>query len=242
MLWWHSADIPYTDWMGRLSQHDEAMIRWAVQAVGATDTAQRPIMELSDGQRQKLMIARALAQKSELMLLDEPTAYLDLPRRAEIMHLLRHLALETGRAILLSTHDLDLALRTADTLWLMADGHITVGTPEDLVLSGAFEDTFHSEGVMFDRQSGSFLIESPARCSFTLTSADVHSITYTWTRRALQRAGYNEQNGDNAVIRIDIDGDEQHGVWHLSVGGTHTIHHSIADLLAALGTSAAEPT
>ncbi|MEO0562833.1 MAG: ABC transporter ATP-binding protein, partial [Chloroflexota bacterium] len=127
---------PYTDWTGRLSPHDEAVVRWAVEAVDATDLADRPMTKLSDGQRQKLMIARALAQESEVMLLDEPTAFLDLPRRAEVMGLLRNLAAQTGRAILLSTHDLDLALRTADKLWLMSEGAVRVGTPEDLVLSG----------------------------------------------------------------------------------------------------------
>ncbi|MCA9913206.1 MAG: ABC transporter ATP-binding protein, partial [Anaerolineae bacterium] len=150
---------PYTDWMGRLSRHDEAVIRWAVEAVGAIDIAERPVMELSDGQRQKLMIARALAQESELILLDEPTAYLDLPRRAEIMQLLRHLAAETGRAILLSTHDLDLALRSADTLWLMSEGQVRVGTPEDMVISGKFEEAFQGEGVHFDRTTGAFSVE-----------------------------------------------------------------------------------
>ncbi|MEO1646612.1 MAG: ABC transporter ATP-binding protein, partial [Chloroflexota bacterium] len=147
---------PYTDWTGRLSRYDEAVVRWAVDAVNARELAERPILELSDGQRQKLMIARALAQESQLIILDEPTAFLDLPRRAEIMQLLRHLAAETGRAILLSTHDLDLALRSADTLWLMTHGTIHVGTPEDLVLDGTFEAAFRGEGVHFDRATGSF--------------------------------------------------------------------------------------
>ncbi|MGB1285485.1 MAG: ABC transporter ATP-binding protein, partial [Aggregatilineales bacterium] len=140
---------PHTDWMGNLSDHDKSVVQWAVDAVDARDIADAPVIELSDGQRQKLMIARALAQESDVILLDEPTAYLDLPRRVEMMRLLKHLAAETNRAILLSTHDLDLALRSADKLWLMSDGVIRMGTPEDLILSGAFEATFQSEGVTF---------------------------------------------------------------------------------------------
>ena len=77
---------------------------------------------ISDGERQKVMIARALAQESRIIILDEPTAYLDLPRRVEIMGLLRKLGRETGRSILLSTHDLDLALRSADRMWVLSQG------------------------------------------------------------------------------------------------------------------------
>ena len=113
---------PYTGWDGRLSARDEAVVRWAIAAVGAVELAGRNVDELSDGERQKIMIARALAQEPALMLLDEPTAYLDLPRRVEIMRLLRQLARTTGRAFLLSTHDLDLALRSADRIWLMGGG------------------------------------------------------------------------------------------------------------------------
>ncbi|MEZ4635407.1 MAG: ABC transporter ATP-binding protein [Caldilineaceae bacterium] len=92
---------PYTDWWGNLTPHDEEVVRWAVRAVGAGALAERPILELSDGERQKVMIARALAQEPLLILLDEPTAFLDLPRRVEVMGLLRALARHTGRAILL---------------------------------------------------------------------------------------------------------------------------------------------
>jgi iron complex transport system ATP-binding protein len=223
---------PYTDWTGRLSRYDEAVIRWSVEAVGATDIAENPVMELSDGQRQKLLVARALAQESELILLDEPTAFLDLPRRVETMQLLRHLAAETGRAILLSTHDLELALRSADTLWLMADGRMHTGTPEDLVLSGAFEDAFQGQGVIFDRTTGSFNV---ARGTGRTIRVEGHSIPHTWTRRALQRAGFNlATNGAVPPIQIDITGEETAPVWHMRQNGSQATYTSIRELLAAL--------
>lgn len=154
---------PYTDWMGKLTTYDEAVVQWAIEAVGAADLAAHPLVELSDGQRQKLMIARALAQDTALMLLDEPTAFLDLPRRVEIMRLLKRLAHETNKGILLSTHDLELALRTADTIWLMSSrGELHVGTPEALIVNGAFEQVFAEEGiegVEFDAESKSFRIK-----------------------------------------------------------------------------------
>jgi iron complex transport system ATP-binding protein len=126
---------PYTDWAGRLTAADEICIDQALAAVGATALALRLFGQLSDGERQKALIARALAQEPNLLLLDEPTAFLDWPRRVEIMGILRRLARESGRAVLLSTHDLDLALRGADRLWLLPPGGpIRAGMPEELVL------------------------------------------------------------------------------------------------------------
>ncbi len=229
---------PYTDWTGRLSRYDEAVVRWAVDAVDAADLAERPIMELSDGQRQKFMIARALAQESDLILLDEPTAYLDLPRRAEMMRLLRHLAAETGRAILLSTHDLDLALRSADTLWLLSDGRVRADTPEDLVISGAFEDAFRGEGVIFDRATGAFRVERE-RGRAVVVRGD--GIAHTWTRRAFKRAGYTLEsvvrlNGDiTATPQITLSGDNYHPVWYLHYSSKTITCHSIRELLAVVG-------
>ncbi|MFQ3568586.1 MAG: ABC transporter ATP-binding protein [Aggregatilineales bacterium] len=223
---------PHTDWLGRLTRYDEAIIRWAVDAVDAANFAERPVMALSDGQRQKLLIARALAQESDLILMDEPTAFLDLPRRAEIMGLLRHLAAETGRAIVLSTHDLDLALRSADTLWLMSDGQVHVGAPEDLVLNGAFEMAFASEKIIFDRATGTFSVRTQDR---GVIAVHGQGDLQTWTRRALQRVGYTvTANGASPKASIEIAGDVFRPIWHLCRDGKLTQHYSIGDLLAAL--------
>ncbi len=199
---------PYTGWAGRLTTRDEAVVRWAVAAVGAADIATNPVGELSDGQRQKLMIARALAQEPAVLFLDEPTAFLDLPRRVEVMRLLRRLAHETGRAVLLSTHDLDLALRTADHLWLMGpDGSVRTGVPEALVLDGGFEAAFRSEGVAFDRETGGFRVYENGRGFVTVVG---ESDAATWTRRALQRLGYTLH--EDAATRVTVDA----GRWTLT--------------------------
>lgn len=192
---------PYTGWSGRLTTQDEQAVREAISQVGAGPLASRPVSELSDGERQKIMIARALAQEPELMLLDEPTAYLDLPRRVEMMGLLLRLAHETGRAILLSTHDLDLALRSADRIWLLPDdGTMHVGAPEDLVLSGAFETAFHSEGVQFDPHAGSFAVNAQHRGSVALEGEE---LARAWTQRALERVGFSvTANGAKPLARI----------------------------------------
>jgi len=179
---------PYTDWTGRLTERDEAVVRWALEAVGAAPLAARPVDELSDGERQKVLIARALAQEPLVMLLDEPTAFLDLPNRVEMMRVLRQLTRETGRAILLSTHDLDLALRSADTIWLLPRGApLRTGAPEDLVLDGSFEAAFRGEGVRFDRQTGAFAVITPAAGEIALEG---EGLPAAWTRRALERVGF----------------------------------------------------
>ena len=179
---------PYTGWTGTLNERDVEIVQWALQAVRAEALADRLIVEMSDGERQKILIARALAQEPRVMLLDEPTAFLDLPRRVEVMDLLRRLARENGQAILLSTHDLDLALRNADRLWLLsADGALYDGAPEDLVLSGAFERVFAAEGVSFDRGRGSFHTREKS-CGVVLLQGE--GMAAHWARRALERIGY----------------------------------------------------
>lgn len=179
---------PYTGWSGRLRDEDQRIIQWAVDAVAATPFAGRPFDELSDGQKQKIMIARALAQEPDMILLDEPTAFLDLPRRVQTMSLLRQLARQTQRGILLSTHDLDLALRTADLLWLMsAEGRVYTGTPEDLILNGMFERVFAGEGVTFDPHTGRFQLDRAVVCKVRLEG---EGLGYFWTRRALERENY----------------------------------------------------
>jgi iron complex transport system ATP-binding protein len=220
---------PYSDWTGRLSRYDEAVIRWSVDAVGAGEFAARPVMELSDGQRQKLMIARALAQEPELILLDEPTAFLDLPRRVEVMQLLKYLTRETGCSVLLSTHELDLALRTADALWLMSDGVVRTGMPEDLILNGAFEAAFQSEGLVFNRETGAFSMPHPAGYAVAVSG---HGVAHTWTCRALERAGYTlAHNGTAPDICIEITGENR---WLLLSGDRQSTHTSLHDLLQAL--------
>jgi iron complex transport system ATP-binding protein len=198
--------LPHTDWTGRLSEADRAIVDWALQAVGAQVLAARPISELSDGERQKVMIARALAQETPLIFLDEPTAFLDLPCRVEIMALLRRLAHCTGRAILLSTHDLELALRSADRIWLLdGDGALQAGAPEDLVLSGAFARAFASESAAFDASSGTFKLCTEVRGALAVQGEGLRAL---WTRRALERAGFvvRQQMPAPFCVQVTQDG------------------------------------
>ncbi len=230
---------PYTSWHGHLSEQDHAVIRESLAQVGALPLAGRPINAMSDGERQKIMIARALAQEPDLMILDEPTAFLDLPRRVEVMLLLRGLARRTGRTVLLSTHDLDLALRNADHLWLIDDrGTVTAGLPEDLVLQGAFETAFASANVEFDLESGAFKTNGMGKRPIVLQGEGIASV---WTRRALEREGYAvvDQAPDD-IPHVTLSPDAEHP-WTLVVSGESHGTDSIGALMDALGGMSASP-
>jgi iron complex transport system ATP-binding protein len=186
---------PYTGWLGWLRQADHAAIRRALEYTDSLSLAHRSFHELSDGERQRVMIARALAQEPQVLLLDEPTAFLDLPRRIETLRLLRRLSRQTGCAVLLSIHDLDLALRLADRLWVLsAEGHLEVGVPEELALNGALQRAFRHEGVEFDPAIGTFKLHQASRGPIHLTHQG-EGVALAWTWRALERLGYEVHNG-----------------------------------------------
>ncbi len=151
---------PYTDFWGTLGKEDHAAARRAIALTGIEPLTRRMMHTLSDGERQKVMIAKALAQETPIILLDEPTAFLDFPSKVEMMQLLHRISRQTGKAIFLSTHDLELALQVADKLWLMKPlEDVTIGTPEDLTLEGSLARFFTRKGVGFDQNTGLFHIE-----------------------------------------------------------------------------------
>jgi iron complex transport system ATP-binding protein len=206
---------PHTGWSGRLTPRDEAAIDRSLAAVGIAAFASRSVDELSDGERQKVMIARALAQEPQLLLLDEPTAFLDLPRRVELMGILRRLARQERRTVLLSTHDLDLALRGADQIWLLlSGGPLRVGVPEELVLDGAFQGAFHGDGVTFDPHAGAFKFHHPPVGQVDLVG---HDLAALWTQRALEREGFavNVHGGPRSAIRVEVHDRCGQTVWRL---------------------------
>jgi iron complex transport system ATP-binding protein len=177
---------PYLSWNLTLRDEDKQKINEAIAKARVQHLADKKISELSDGQMQMVMIARALAQDTPMILLDEPTAHLDLNNRVEIMNLLKRLTRETNRGILLATHELDLALQTADRVWLaQPDKTLKTGIPEDLVLDGSFDEVFRFKG--FDLKTGK--IEHPVTQakSVRLTGSGYE---FLWTKNALERNGY----------------------------------------------------
>ena len=151
---------PYTGFWGQLHDDDLAQVEEAIRLVGIENLRRRNVNTLSDGERQKVMIAKTLAQQTPIILLDEPTAFLDYPSKVEVLLLLRRLAHQMNKTIFLSTHDLELALQTADNLWLLAAGEpLLIGTPGELAESGALPRFFHGPGIEFVPQEKRFVVK-----------------------------------------------------------------------------------
>lgn len=143
---------PYTNWIGQLQPEDKARVDEAIRLVGMSGYTEKTMDQMSDGECQRIMIARALAQDTPVILLDEPTAFLDLPNRYELCLLLKKLAQEEGKCILFSTHDLDIALSLCDSIMLIDNPQLySLSTPE-MVASGHIERLFRNESVTFDAQ------------------------------------------------------------------------------------------
>ena len=144
---------PYTGFWGKLSEEDEAIVDEALRMVGIEALQHRQVQTLSDGERQKVMIAKALAQQTPIIYLDEPTAFLDFPSKVEMMQLLRRLAVDGQKTIFLSTHDVELSLQLADRIWLMESDLLHVGTPHELADRGVLSSFIEQGGIRFDKQS-----------------------------------------------------------------------------------------
>jgi iron complex transport system ATP-binding protein len=230
------ARYPYTGWLRRNSRADEEAVENAMSAVGITDMAGAEADELSDGEFEKVMIARALAQEPEVMLLDEPAAYLDFARRVELMHLLNRLAKERGMAVLATSHDLDLVLRSADRVVLLAEGGTSGdGAPEDLVLSRQLEHVFSSSLVYFDMEEGSFRARRRGRGRTVAVHGSGEPAV--WTARALERAGFDPVTpGDRAepAAEVHITADGERLTWQLGRGSGFRRYTSLYTLLREL--------
>ena len=227
---------PHTGWFGRLDGRDRQIVDTAVDAVGIRHLADRDVSQLSDGERQRVMIARALAQQPSVLVLDEPTAFLDLPSRAELMTLLRDLSRRERVAVIVSSHDLELAVRVADVIWLvMPGGELAMGAPEDVMLSGAIADAFEGSRVRFDLADRAFRLLTGGRGQALVRGSGVRA---SLAASVLEREGYAARGpGDCAAVTVTVDETGWRAVIH-----NQTSHGAdFASLAASLRDRSAEP-
>ena len=196
---------PYTGFWGTLKEGDRRIVHEAITRVRIEPLTQRMVHTLSDGERQKVMIAKALAQETPIIFLDEPTAFLDFPSKVEVMQLLHNLTHTLQKTVFMSTHDLELALQIADKIWLMdRTNGIAIGTPEDLSLEGKLSSFFSRKGITYDTETGFFRIDTDYRREIHLHG---HGSRYAMVRKALQRNGIRaDRHVADDSLHIDTTG------------------------------------
>ena len=196
---------PYTGFWGTLKEGDRRIVHEAIARVHIEPLTQRMVHTLSDGERQKVMIAKALAQETPIIFLDEPTAFLDFPSKVEVMQLLHNLTHTLQKTVFMSTHDLELALQIADKIWLMdRTNGIAIGTPEDLSLEGKLSSFFSRKGITYDTETGFFRIDTDYRREIHLQG---HGSRYAMVRKALQRNGIRaDRHVADDSLHIDTTG------------------------------------
>ena len=199
---------PHTGFFGRLRADDKQLVAEAMTAVGIAHKATNYMAELSDGERQKAMIAKALVQECPLILLDEPTAFLDVVSRIEIMNLLHEIAHKQKKTILMSTHDIEQALVMSDRLWLLSrEQGLISGVTEDVVLSGSMDRLFGREDIMFDNDHGVYYPRVSWDKQLVVEAAN-HTLLH-WATNALNRHGYacfdrdDVRSNGSPVLRVE---------------------------------------
>ncbi len=224
---------PYTGFWGTLTKEDKRVVEHSIALVGISHLAHRMVHTLSDGERQKVMIAKALAQETPVIYLDEPTAFLDFPSKVEMMQLLHHLSRQTDKTIFLSTHDLELALQIADKIWLMDKVNgVTIGTPEDLSLNGSLSNFFARKGIVFDLETGLFRVDNEYISQVRLVG---HGQRYAMVRKALQRNGILANRNVESETYIETGDLKGDGTFILhQPGETPLCLTCIEDLLSKL--------
>lgn len=196
---------PYTGWLGTLAPEDRRVVDESLERVGMTGFRDKALESLSDGERQRVMIARALAQDTPLMLLDEPTAFLDLPNRYQIALLLRELAHGTGKTVIFSSHDLSTAVQLCDALWVMTPGGVAAGAPEDLMLSGALNAMFGQTPLTLSPEG---VVKLARENRYAVKIAETtDSETARLLAKTAERCGFEsvaEESGTTVAAEIEI--------------------------------------
>ncbi len=203
---------PYTNWWGKFSSEDYARVDQAISLTGLGNLKNKPLFELSDGQLQKALLARALAQDGDLIFLDEPLVHLDPPNKWEIMQLLHKTAHQQNKILVMATHEIELSVNHADYIWLAHSGGIQYGLPEDLMLSKAFNRVFDHNKYQFEGWH-------PGYNDQALVIKGAPDLV-PWTARALSRRGIDQRT--HGHIQIEIEASEENNLWTM-----HTADKSI---------------
>lgn len=217
---------PYTGFFGQLTKNDKKIIYSSLEAAGIAHKSDNYVYELSDGERQKVMIAKVLAQECPVIILDEPTAFLDVTSRIETMALLRNLAHLQQKTVLLSTHDMDSAIQMGDCIWLLdKQKPVASGAPEDLIMDGTFEAFFGRDNISFDASTGKLTALNTSGKKIGIKG---EFNTSYWVGNAIVRNGYKPSPVSEDYPSIICHDSKKIEIRYTD--GTNKYFKSIADL------------
>jgi iron complex transport system ATP-binding protein len=221
--------FPHTNWIGKITSDDNEKIMDAIEKTSMLAFCNNNISELSDGERQKAMIARILAQDTDIMVMDEPTAFLDIGSKYEILNLLHRLSQINDKTIVFSTHDLHMAVSQSDKVWLIFDDKLMEGAPEDLMIKGAFDHLFDSSSVIFNSENGTFSFRAEEKGALYIEG---DSSLRFWTGEAIKRAGFSISDvKTKTYIKVNSVNDNR---WQLISQNSISEFYSIYELMCCL--------
>ena len=218
---------PYKSWWGKNTVEDDEVVQRAISNTGIQHLSERNIGELSDGEKQKVMISRALAQDTDFIILDEPTSHLDLPSKIEIMSLLKELVQKWNKSILVSTHDLSLAIQTADRFWLIdKQGSFFSGINEELILNGQLNTCFNLKDSTYSFSTGKLKLPEIHQKTIQIEGT---GNSLKWTKHAIERIGFSiKKEGEISVV---VENDER---WSIRYGPDHLVVSNFEELISTL--------
>ncbi len=194
---------PYTNLWHKLDKQNQQIIEEAMRLTGTYELRFKNFNQLSDGQKQKTLIAKAIAQDTPIMLMDEPTSFLDISSKIEILDILKNIVIKKKISILFSTHDWDVVLEVANRVWIVGpEGKLVYGLPEDLILSKRLEKTLDLSNFRFDYEKGKFVLIKPTRQRVKLKGTE--QLSLYWTRHALEKEGLAVEDGHEVVSDVPL--------------------------------------
>lgn len=221
--------FPHTGWLGKLSEKDKKIVEKAIENTKMHELAQKQVTQLSDGEKKRIFIAKALSQNTPIIILDEPTAFLDIPSKHLITNILNQLTKQENKLIIFSTHDLDIAIKYADKIWIINQkGKIVSGSPEDLILNDELSFIFDDENVNFDKINGSFFFNKKTEKSVQIINQTKSLAHKKWTEKAFERIGY--QISENSDFKIYIKSNNNEFVWQINQTNFKDIENLIKNL------------
>jgi len=223
--------FPYTNWIGNLTAQDISLVDQSMEMVGIAALSDRKLAEVSDGERQRAMIARTLAQCTPVIILDEPTAFLDIPSKYSLISLLHDLS-RKGITIIFSSHDLNIAIKLSDKLWIIDQEQVLEDSPEDLIIKGLIARIFESEKIIFRPEYGDFELKRKSQGIIYLSGND--RISMFWTRQALNRNGFGVSETGNSGMSLQVKKENDQIIWILERDKQTLFFKSIYDLLTGL--------